>query len=398
MQRVSWIFLLLFNLCFLSTTNAASLIKDLSITHLADPIPAPTSDKQLLAYELQFVNSGDEPKRVSRIEIWEQKKLLASFSGDALIQQSTVYHPKTGPVKEKIKTIELQKDMGAFIFLSVTMDKNKTAPSKLENRIWITTAKDGNSYANAEVLSYPITVSTDKPVMLGPPLHGNGWIAEAAFSPTSYHRRAVLPFDGGFYLAQRYAIDFERMCDDGLEVHGNMHENGNWQAYGYELLAVADGVVSKISERTVADNTPPGFPNPPPAVEDATGNYVILQVMQHNKNYYVLYAHMQPNSIKVKVGQKVKKGDVIGILGNSGNSSAPHLHLHVTDTNEGEKSNGVPFMFDSATVQGTAKEVDQDYGIWVKPTWQQTRFKRMMPTENQVFYFDKINRSCPGES
>jgi murein DD-endopeptidase MepM/ murein hydrolase activator NlpD len=241
-----------------------------------------------------------------------------------------------------------------------------------------------------------VPVSSVKPVRLSPPLHGDQWIAEAAFSPTSYHRRAILPIEGNFYLAQRYAIDWERMCNDGLEVHQNMHENANWQAYGYEVLASADGVISKIATNSIPDNIPPGLPNPPPPLSDVSGNYVILDTIQNNKHYYILYAHMQPGSIKVKLGQKITRGQVLGLVGNSGNSAAPHLHMHVTETNEAEKSNGVPFVFETATIQGNAEEVDEDYGIWVKPqSLIPQTFKGIIPTENQLFYFDTLNRHCP---
>jgi murein DD-endopeptidase MepM/ murein hydrolase activator NlpD len=65
---------------------------------------------------------------------------------------------------------------------------------------------------------------------------------------------------------------------------------------------------------------------------------------------------MKPGSVKVKEGQKVKRGEVIGLLGSSGNSTAPHLHFHVMDGPSILGSQGVPYVFDNFSVKGTANE------------------------------------------
>jgi murein DD-endopeptidase MepM/ murein hydrolase activator NlpD len=61
---------------------------------------------------------------------------------------------------------------------------------------------------------------------------------------------------------------------------------------------------------------------------------------------------MQPGSVRVKVGDKVKTGQVLGLLGNSGNTDGPHLHFHVMDGPSPLVSNGLPFVFESFTGQG----------------------------------------------
>ncbi|HZA21424.1 MAG TPA: M23 family metallopeptidase, partial [Dehalococcoidia bacterium] len=67
---------------------------------------------------------------------------------------------------------------------------------------------------------------------------------------------------------------------------------------------------------------------------------------------YALYAHFQPGSIRVKEGDRVKQGDVLALVGSSGNSLAPHLHFHVMDGPLSLASNGVPYIVDSFTVTG----------------------------------------------
>ena len=72
------------------------------------------------------------------------------------------------------------------------------------------------------------------------------------------------------------------------------------------------------------------------------------------KNRYAFYAHLQPGSIRVKVGDKVRKGQAIGLLGNSGNTVGPHLHFHIGDADSLNGSEGIPFVFDSVDIIGEA--------------------------------------------
>ena len=73
---------------------------------------------------------------------------------------------------------------------------------------------------------------------------------------------------------------------------------------------------------------------------------------------YMLYAHLQPGSLKVKQGDKIKRGDPIGLVGNSGNSSAPHLHFHVMDGPSPLTSEGVPYVIDSFTTRGRLRSTE----------------------------------------
>lgn len=67
---------------------------------------------------------------------------------------------------------------------------------------------------------------------------------------------------------------------------------------------------------------------------------------------YTLSGHMQKGSIRVKVGDRVRRGQSIGLVGNTGNSSAPHLHFHVMDGPSPLTSNGRPYVIDSFSIVG----------------------------------------------
>ena len=85
---------------------------------------------------------------------------------------------------------------------------------------------------------------------------------------------------------------------------------------------------------------------------------------------YAGYAHLQPGTVRVKVGQKVKVGQTLGLLGNSGNSNAPHLHFHVMDSPHPLASNGMPYRFTNFTVEGQLTNLS---GIEAGETAQITR-------------------------
>nr|WP_218143234.1 M23 family metallopeptidase [Sporolactobacillus nakayamae] len=77
--------------------------------------------------------------------------------------------------------------------------------------------------------------------------------------------------------------------------------------------------------------------------ESIGGNYVLLK---KKEGIYAVFCHLQKNSIVIKAGEKVQKGQLIGKVGHSGNSTEPHLHFHLMDSADIEKANGIPFVFE----------------------------------------------------
>jgi len=118
-------------------------------------------------------------------------------------------------------------------------------------------------------------------------------------------------------------------------------------------------------------------------LETAAGNHVILSL---RNGHYAFYAHLQPGSIRIKPGDRVRRGQVLGLLGNSGNSNAPHLHFHISNGDSWFASEGVPFLFDSFEVLGSAGSGIQG---WIVPSLvKPDKRLRDMPVENQVVTFD----------
>ena len=122
-------------------------------------------------------------------------------------------------------------------------------------------------------------------------------------------------------------------------------------------------------------------------LETAAGNHVILSL---RNGHYAFYAHLQPGSIRVKPGDRVRRGQVLGLLGNSGNSDAPHLHFQISNGDSLLASEGLPFLIDSFEVLGRAKQEDilTPQGWTVPAAVKPDKRVRDIPLENQVVTFD----------
>jgi murein DD-endopeptidase MepM/ murein hydrolase activator NlpD len=104
-------------------------------------------------------------------------------------------------------------------------------------------------------------------------------------------------------------------------------DNRNYRCYGAEALAVADGVV----------------------VEVRAGNHIALDL---GHGHYAHYGHFQPGSIRVRKGDRVRRGQVLGLVGNSGNSTEPHLHFQISDGPAILASDGLPYELDTFVHDG----------------------------------------------
>ena len=141
--------------------------------------------------------------------------------------------------------------------------------------------------------------------------------------------------------AQRFAFDLLGVDEKGETHRGDGTKNEDYFCFGREVLAPADGIVVEAIDG-VRDNTPPSM-NPYCLV----GNCVVIQ---HRTNEVSVLAHFQRGSIVVKAGESVKRGQVLGKCGNSGNSSQPHLHYHLQDSPIFQDALGIKCVFQKVLV------------------------------------------------
>ncbi|QTA38830.1 M23 family metallopeptidase [Thermosipho ferrireducens] len=140
-------------------------------------------------------------------------------------------------------------------------------------------------------------------------------------------------------INQRYAYDFVIKDNHGKTYRNNGKKLEDYYAYEKPIMAPADGVIVQIRD-DVPDSAKIGKIDW--KSKDFRGNFVIIQ---HSKNEYSFLAHLKQGSVKVKVGDKVKRGQIIGLCGNSGHSTEPHLHFHVQDRPNFFFSMGLPIRF-----------------------------------------------------
>jgi hypothetical protein len=166
-------------------------------------------------------------------------------------------------------------------------------------------------------------VNRTRAIAIQPPLSGKGWLAANGCCAPNIHRDTRIAIDGlKIETPETFAIDWTQVKDGGI-FQGDGASNEQHYAFGADILGVGDGTVVSIR-----NDMPEEVPSKPPvavkAPGDYAGNHVILEL---GPNVYAAYAPMQPGSISVKVGDRVNAGDRLGKLGNTGNSTAPHLHL-----------------------------------------------------------------------
>lgn len=148
-------------------------------------------------------------------------------------------------------------------------------------------------------------------------------------------------------LFQRYAYEFAATDGEGRKYKDDGKTNEDYFSYGKEVLAPADGTIVDVIDG-VRDNFP-GVRNPYAPI----GNAVIIQ---HSAKEYSVLAYLKQGSIRVKIGDKVTRGQILALCGNSGNATEPILHYHLQDSPYLQAANGIKFYFERAFVTSKDKK------------------------------------------
>ena len=145
------------------------------------------------------------------------------------------------------------------------------------------------------------------------------------------------------YKSQKNAFDLVITDSSGKSYKNEGKNNVDYYAFGKELLAPANGEIVLVVDG-IKDNKP-GVLNP----SYIPGNTVIIKT---SNNEYLFFAHFKQHSIKVKQGQKVQQGDLLGLCGNSGNTTEPHLHFHIQNVEDMNIATGAKAYFEEILVNG----------------------------------------------
>jgi murein DD-endopeptidase MepM/ murein hydrolase activator NlpD len=162
----------------------------------------------------------------------------------------------------------------------------------------------------------------------------------------------MLAANGTLVAPETFAVDYIRLVDRRFYA-GDGAQNADWFGYGVPVRAATSGrVVSVVDDRpdvppfvSVDDNPTVTKPS------EFGGNGVVVKV---RRGVFAHYYHLQPGSVRVEDGQRVRTGQKLGLLGNSGNSTGAHLHFGVTDGRHPLTSNSLPFEIDRFRFEGAA--------------------------------------------
>ena len=282
------------------------------------PQPFVGGGQRHLAYELHITNLGHTDVRIQRLEVVAGDKTLAAYAGPELNELLS------WPARPAADARTLAPWQFTVAWIWISQPRAAVFPADIRHRLTV----DGRTLVTA-----PLTLSQDAVPAIGPPLRGGPWVALNGPGRDSAHRLSMMTVGGRLRIPQRFGIDWVRVSGD---------RNAS---YGADVLAVADGTIAHVT-----DGVPDNAESKPPAVEidldNVGGNVVVLDI---GGGRYVFYAHLQPG-LPVKAGERVRRGQVLGRIGNSGDSGGAHLHFHVMDAPlHGE---GVPFAFDSFEAVG----------------------------------------------
>jgi murein DD-endopeptidase MepM/ murein hydrolase activator NlpD len=274
------------------------------------------------------------PSAAQRRELWVRAAILLAIGYAALL---LVAHSRPGSIGVVLWWVGpplVGVTLAAILVAALRSAwKSRRSPTAAQLLGFLTLAAVSAALAIFRVYpsSYDQRPST---VRFRLPLEGS--ITVAWGGPTiamNYH--AVIP-------DQRWAYDL-LVTEAGRSFRGDGRRPEDYLVYGLPVLAPADGIAVDV-RRDEPDEAIGHW-----QIRRATGNHVVLQVAPRE---FLFIAHLQRESIRVSQGEHVRAGQPIGLAGNSGNASEPHVHVHLQDTPTPYLGEGIPMYFHHYRVGG----------------------------------------------
>ena len=303
------------------------------------------SDGRLhVEYDLVLTNAFVGPATLDAVAVRADGKPALTLTGDALTAA-------THTLLTSDATVTIAPASTAFTQVDLVLP-GRTAPKRITNRVAYTIPADApsRSVIGSTVSASPVLRTDPRPpTVISAPLSGAGWVNVngCCNDPTSPHRETLLASDGDWVTPELFAIDWIREVD-GRFYSGDGTQNTDWVGFGEPIHAVADGTV--VLTRDGLPDIPPMTKNPGLRTpEDYAGNNVIVAIGQGR---YAVFDHLVRGSVRVRRGQRVRAGQVVGKLGNSGNTDGPHLHFGI-EARPDSLAQGLPFEIDDFVLEHT---------------------------------------------
>jgi len=329
-------------------SQPTSLQQSFDVQILWRPIPLMVHGKTILLYELHLTNFAPVDLALKRIEIVDSAGLVLSELKESDLRRII------GRIDHGVGTTDkllIPPGVRVLAYLSVPLGTSGIDPIRLTHRIEYQVSGQPD---RASVQGGALTVNADPPVSIGPPLHGGPWVAIYDTSWERGHRRVPYAVQGSVHIPGRFAIDWIKVDKQGRYFAGDGSIVKDWYGYGAEILAVADSVVAATRDGVPESATL--IKNAAPIkLEDGSGNYVALDL---GAGHYAFYEHLKPGSIRVKPNDHVRRGSVIGLLGFTGESTGPHLHFHISDSNSPLNAEGLPYQLEQFVILGSYPSIE----------------------------------------
>lgn len=313
------------------------------------PTPVTVLGASRLVYELHLTSFSAGPLVLRSVEVLDAEAgaVLATFGEEELAGRldrpaATAADPGPGTIGPGTRGI-------VYIELAVAADE---PPRTLAHRVAYETAEEERRERTV-VEGARVEVRAEGPVVLAPPLAGGPWAAIHHPSWERGHRRVVYAVAGRARIPGRFAVDWVLLDAEGRRAAGDDDRVAHWHGYGADVLAVADAVVVAARDGLPESATLSAHPRHP--LEDAMGNYVTLDL---GNGRYAAYEHLRPGSLRVRVGDRVARGQVLAALGFTGHSTGPHLHFHVADANSPLDAEGLPFVLEGFDLLGSYDDIE----------------------------------------
>jgi hypothetical protein len=289
---------------------------------------------------LHLTNFGPFPLSISRIDVLDADDKAngpIAFLEEEQLEDMLQPLSSNGSSNPKERPA-LPVGQTTIAFMMLEFDRGTHVPDRLIHRL---------SAAGSAVEGAVISTHSTELHVLGPPVEGAGWTADDGPSndADNHHRRGVIVLDGRAVDSRRYAIDWKQQRN-GAFLSGDPNDVRSYYSYGNVVLAVADGHV--VAARDDMPNNIPGHgasfhPAVPISLGTIGGNTITLDL---GGGQYAYYMHLQPGSLKVKAGDRVRRGQELARVGSTGDAREPHLHFEVTNSSELVAGEGVPYLID----------------------------------------------------
>jgi hypothetical protein len=308
------------------------------------PVPFTGSDGNThLVYELWMLNFSSGDIAIQKLDILADDKVIQTLDAAAIAT-------RLQPVGLRDSTGTLAKSTQALLFLHITLPAGTAVPHRLTHRITTFIAAAPPAFQHLILTGGETAPDRQTVAVFHPPLAGDNYVSADSCCDSTRHMRAALGVNNHVWLAQRYAVDWEQLDAHDRIYSGPREKLESYTIFGKPVFAVADATVVSVIDG-LPEQTPGKFPEAI-SLDQADGNSVILRLddPRLHGHVFALYAHMQPGSLRVHSGDKVHPGQVIGLVGNTGNSLAPHLHFQLMAEPSSLASNGLPYAIDSFEV------------------------------------------------